>query len=93
MSIHWDLHCKTCNVMPTETEDFNYSQHILRSIYRLREHIIAICEQGESGYPEIHTMAYSDVSNIWSFFRKHKNHEIDLLSEYGDVEPVVEVGE
>lgn len=90
MSTYWDLHCKTCNAVPAESDGFNRGQHILRSIYRLRDHILAIDEQDKSGYLNVEVMGHVSNGELWVFLREHYDHEMDLLNEYGGTEPIEE---
>ena len=92
MSTYWDFHCKTCDRQTIDFDGLNHGQHILRSIWRLREHINAIYEQDKSGYLEVHIMAYG-VGDLWSFLSEHKDHEVELLDEYGGTEPIEEVSD
>ena len=90
MSTYWDLHCRTCNVTPVESDGFNHGQHILRSIYQLRDHILAIDEQDKSGYLNVEIMGHANGGEVWLFLREHYDHEMGLLNEYGGTEPIVE---
>jgi hypothetical protein len=88
MSTYWSLHCKQCDLVSTD-DGINHGQHILRSIYQLRDHIIAISDQDQSGYLSVEVMAHS-AEPIWTFLKEHYDHEIDLQNEYGGTEPIVE---
>jgi len=95
LSKYWYLHCKQCDIDHAAgcdiAEGFNHGQDILRSVYHLREHIIAISSQDQSDYLSIRIMGHhANEEHLWDFLKEHHDHELDLQSEYGDTEPIDE---
>jgi hypothetical protein len=94
LSKYWYLHCKQCDIDHAAgcdiAEGFNHGQHILRAIYQLREHIVAINSQDQSDYLSVAVMGHYGTDHLWDFLKEHHDHELDLQSEYGDTEPIVE---
>ena len=89
MSTYWSLHCKQCDLVSTD-DGINHGGHILRSIYALRDHIVAIETQDKSNYLSVEIMGHHGTMDIWSFLKEHYDHEMDLKNEYGDTEPIEE---
>lgn len=98
MSTHWGYHCKTCppvdrstHVPDTDCMDadsnawLNHGDEILRRIAALTPHFRAIRE-GEGGWVEVNVLGAGPWPIEWLL--AHEGHDIELMNEYGDVEPI-----
>lgn len=75
-----------CDV--TSSFEINHGQNILRDIYRIRKHIIAIEEADVMGVA-VQVYGYPcTYSDLIDFFKEHNDHEMDLLGENGEIEPI-----
>lgn len=82
MSTNWGYQCRTCDVRSGSI--YNHGQDVLRGLAKAAPHIKAALEADESGYLEI--SALCDNGNAIFFLREHAGHDLELLSEYGDIE-------
>jgi hypothetical protein len=86
MSRDWNMHCKTCNA--TSETDFGHGEHILRGIAKAFPHIQAAQKADDSGYLEVSVLGHGE--ELIAFLNEHTGHDLDIISEYGDIEPIVE---
>lgn len=85
MSREWWYHCKTDNCH-SETE-INHGEEILRSVFRAAPHINAAFEADTYGCLEINIVG-GYGHEVFHFLKEHAGHEIELVSEYGETEPL-----
>jgi hypothetical protein len=84
VSKSWGYQCRTCDERSGSI--YNHGQNILRGLAKAAPHIKAAFEADDSGYLEI--SALSDNGNAIFFLREHGGHDLELFSEYGDIEPL-----
>lgn len=89
MSREWGLHCKTCDV--SSVCEINHGEHILRSLVKAYPHIKAAQEADDSGYLVVSIMAHDWLADdIFSYLSNHHEHDLELIDEYGQLEPLEE---
>jgi hypothetical protein len=90
MSLYYSYHCKTCDA--TSLFEINHGQSILRKIYCVRKHIVAIEEADVIGI-SVQLFGHSGVDNdLIDFLKEHNDHEMDLIAENGEIEPIESPG-
>ena len=90
MSTYWRLRCKECG---DTSPEINHGADHLRKIFRAMPEIIAVRKLVEDS-PKFRQcggdISYSFRSDLTSdtisFLVDHEGHDIELVSEYGDVE-------
>lgn len=85
MSTNWGYQCRTCDTRSGSI--FNHGQDILRSLAKTALHIKAALNVDASGYLEISIL--NDHVGAVSFLCEHADHDLELISEYGDIETLV----
>jgi hypothetical protein len=87
VSTYWSYRCTTCEVDCGE-RGVNHGQRELRNLARLGPHLAALRAADVDGLVETRTWSV-DESDL-AFLAEHGSgeHLLELVSEYGDVEPL-----
>lgn len=97
MSEYWILHCATCKKTPEDGDIMwpNHGQSLLRMLVKVSPFVRQAYELDDTGYLEFAITGYPGLAASWPFLWEHmdQGHEIVLMSEYGDTEPVIELKE
>lgn len=89
MSKEWGLHCKGCDRY--SVCEINHGEHILRSMVKVYPHIKAAQQADDSGYLEVSIMGHQHLADdIFNWLSEHGEHVLELIDEYGRVEPLEE---
>ena len=83
MSEDWGYYCQQCDV---ESDTwYNHGETKLREVYASWPHVRAIQEIG--GWVETSILG-GYTGDVWAFLAAHDGHPLELVSEYGDHEPL-----
>jgi hypothetical protein len=87
MSRDWTFYCEDCSV--SSQFEINHGEETLREIYALRDPLLLLVEAVgyDNDWLEVKVRgSYRD--DLWSFLRRHYEHEVCLRDEYGCMEPL-----
>jgi hypothetical protein len=83
MSTYWGYRCETCQV---DTDmHWNHGKDILRRLAPLAPALSKLNEL--SGYIDVRVSSRSD-EDIIAWLTRHEGHNLVLLNEYGETEPL-----
>jgi hypothetical protein len=86
MSTYWRLRCTEHG--DSQDEGVNHGEGELRAIAALREPYNVLCDADPEGVLEVTTFYAGPGRTALWLLRAHRTCVLELVSEYGDIEPV-----